>query len=226
MYIVTAPFDLDQALAKIAELLALGDSPDHLANLLCLTRDLADVRQGVQPASFKRMLTDVGRLQKYIGLQEQTEKLKTDQSMLRFLGSGFKEKQLAKLDGEREKFGSLIAGPKWFYAQPRVRLLSAIRDYGLDHSQQGRCRLGRSRSEQSCLSDLHTFRAGRPGRDADPDRGDREAITGDRAALSLGEFRGPSFDQLRFRARRRDVLFPDARAGGLDSPREPSLALS
>lgn len=137
MYIISATFDVEQAQTRAAELLALGDSPDHLAELLGTPRDLEAIRQGVHTASFKQLLESVAHLQKYVEIEKQIEKHRTDQSMLRFLGSGFKEKQLARLEEEREKFGSLIEGPRWFYGHPRVRLLSSIRDYALDHSQQG-----------------------------------------------------------------------------------------
>jgi hypothetical protein len=137
MYVITASFDPDQAQFRLTELLTLGDSPDRLAELLGSSRDLEAVREGVRPASFKQMLIDINRLAKFIALENQFEKLKTDKSMLRFLGSNFKEKQLARIEEEKAKLGSLLDAPRWFYAQPRVRLLSAIRDYALDHSQQG-----------------------------------------------------------------------------------------
>jgi hypothetical protein len=136
MFVITATFDVELAHARISELLALSDSPERLAEQLGLSRDLQSVREGIQSASFKQMLSDIDRIQKFIGLEEQMEKLKGDKSMLRFLGSGFKEKQLERLEEERRKFGSLIEAPRWFYRQPRVRLLSSIRDYALDNSQQ------------------------------------------------------------------------------------------
>jgi hypothetical protein len=105
MYIITATFDPDAAFARASELLALGDSPERLAERLGVPRDLAIVKLGVASSSFKRVL--------------------------------FKEKQIAKLEAESKKLGSLIEAPKWFYQQPRVHLLSSIRDYALDGSQQG-----------------------------------------------------------------------------------------
>jgi hypothetical protein len=137
MLLITAPFDAAQAEAKAAELLALGDLPERLAEMLGTPRDLEAVREGVQVVSFKRVLVEVDRLRKFIELEDQIEKLETDKSLLRFLGSGFKEKQLARLGEEKKKFGSLLEGPAWFYRQPRVRLLSSIRDFALDNSQQG-----------------------------------------------------------------------------------------
>jgi hypothetical protein len=137
MYVITATFDAEQAHAHVNELLALGDSPERLAEHLGIPRDLDYVREGVAVVSFKRLVTEITRLQQFLALETKIEKLEGDKSMLRFLGSGFKEKQRAKLDGERQKFGSLLDGPRWFYQQPRVRLLSAIRDYALDSSQQG-----------------------------------------------------------------------------------------
>ena len=79
--------------------------------MLGITRDLESVREGVKPASFQQVLAEVGEMQKFLEVEKQIEKLKTDQSMLRFLGSGFKEKQLTRLGEERAKFGSLIEGP-------------------------------------------------------------------------------------------------------------------
>jgi hypothetical protein len=137
MYIITATFDPDAAFARASEMLALGDSPERLAERLGVTRDLDMVKKGVLVASFKRLVGDVHGLRQYVEITKQLEEVKADKSMLRFLGSSFKEKQLAKLEAATEKFGSLIDGPKWFYEQPRVQLLSCIRDYALDGSQQG-----------------------------------------------------------------------------------------
>jgi hypothetical protein len=137
MYIITATFDADAAFARTSEMLALGDSPERLAERLGITRDLELVKQGVANASFKRLLTDIGQLKHFVEVNRQIEEVKSDKSMLRFLGAGFKEKQIAKLEEECRKFGFLIEAPKWFYQQPRVQLLSSIRDYALDGSQQG-----------------------------------------------------------------------------------------
>jgi hypothetical protein len=137
MYIITATFDVEQAHAKATELLTLGDSPDRIAERLGAARDLEMIKEGALPASFKKLIGEVTRLKQFVALEKQLGELKNDKSMLRFLGSGFKEKQIAKLNEERRKFGSLIEAPRWFYKQPRVRLLSAIRDYALDGSQQG-----------------------------------------------------------------------------------------
>ena len=137
MYIITATFDADAAFARTSELLALGDAPERLAERLGITRDLEMVKQGVLCASFKRLITDIKQLRHYVEVNKQIEDLKADKSMFRFLGSGFKEKQIAKLEAESKKFGSLIDGPMWFYQQPRIQLLSSIRDYALDGSQQG-----------------------------------------------------------------------------------------
>ncbi|MCE0521397.1 MAG: hypothetical protein LV480_00625 [Methylacidiphilales bacterium] len=137
MYIITATFDADAAFARTSELLALGDSPERLAERLGITRDLEVVKQGVAMAPFKRLLHDMNQLKQYIELNKQIEDVKNDKSAFRFLGTGFKEKQIVKLEEESKKFGSLIEAPKWFYGQPRVQLLSSIRDYALDGSQQG-----------------------------------------------------------------------------------------
>jgi hypothetical protein len=137
MYIITATFDADAAFARTSELLALGDSPERLAERLGIPRDLEAVKQGVVNASFKRMLNDIKQLKRFVEITKQVEQVKNDKSMLRFLGSGFKEKQIAKLEAECRKCGSLIEAPIWFYQQPRVQLLSSIRDYALDGSQQG-----------------------------------------------------------------------------------------
>jgi hypothetical protein len=137
MYIISASFDLDLACIKASELLALGDSPERLAERLGITRDLDVVKEGVAEASFSRIIADLVKIKKYIDVEQQIEDVKNGKSMLGFLGSGYKEKQIAKLKEELRKFGALIEAPRWFYAQPRVRLLSAIRDYALDGSQQG-----------------------------------------------------------------------------------------
>ena len=137
MYIITATFDADAAFARTSELLALGDSPERLAERLGITRDLEVVKQGVVNTSFKRLLTDIKQLKHFVEINRRIEEAKSGKSLLRFLGTGFKERQIAKLEDERQKSGSLIETPKWFYEQPRVQLLSSIRDYALDGSQQG-----------------------------------------------------------------------------------------
>jgi len=137
MYIIMATFDSEQAFARMGELLALGDTPERLAERLGITRDLAAVKEGVATASFKQLLEDLAKLKQFIAIEKQIEEVQADKSMLRFLGTKFKEKQIAKLQAERRKFGSLIEAPRAFYKHPRVRLLSAIRDYALDASQQG-----------------------------------------------------------------------------------------
>lgn len=137
MYIITATFDPEAAFARTREMLALGDSPERLAERLGITRDLETVKLGVVTSSFKRVVTDIVRLKQFIAIEKQIEDVKAGKSILSFLGSGYKEKQVAKLEEERRKFGSLIEAPRWFYKQPRVQLLSAIRDYALDGSQQG-----------------------------------------------------------------------------------------
>ncbi len=137
MYVIIATFDSEQAFARMAEVLALGDTPERLAEQLGITRDLTSVKEGVANVSFKRLIDELARLKQFIEVEKQIEDVKTDKSMLRFLGAKFKEKQLTKLQEQRRKFGSLIEAPRWFYQQPRVRLLSAIRDYALDASQQG-----------------------------------------------------------------------------------------
>ena len=136
MYIIKATFEVDLAYAKLSELLALGDSPERLAERLGNTRDLDMVKDGVANTPFKQVITEIKRLKHYIELDQQIEDVKAGKSMLRFLGAGFQEKQIAKLQEERRKFGSLLEVPRWFYKQPRVRLLSAIRDYALDGSLQ------------------------------------------------------------------------------------------
>lgn len=137
MYIITATFDADAAFLRVSELLALGDSPERLAERLGVIRDLNMVKQGVQPSSFRRLLTDLKHLKQYVDLRRQVEDVRNGRSVMRFLGEGFKEKQIARLEEEAKKFDSLIDSPTWFYQQPRVQLLSAIRDYALDGSQQG-----------------------------------------------------------------------------------------
>jgi len=137
MHIIAASFDLEAALTRTREVLALGDSPERLGEKLGITRDLDVVKEGVVPASFKRLIADITKLRQYKEVEKQLEEIKADKSMLRFLGAAFKEKQIVKLEEDLRKFGSLIEAPRWFYKQPRVQLLSAIRDYALDGSQQG-----------------------------------------------------------------------------------------
>ena len=137
MHIIAASFDAEAAMTRTREVLALGDSPERLAEKLGITRELEVVKEGVVVTSYKRLAADIKKLTQYKEIEKQLEEVKSDKSMLRFLGAKFKEKQVAKLEEDLLKFGSLIEAPRWFYRQPRVQLLSAIRDYALDGSQQG-----------------------------------------------------------------------------------------
>jgi hypothetical protein len=137
MHVISVKFDGDLALARVTELLELGNAPERLAELLGITRDLPDVRDGIAIASFRRLRTDLDRIRLFLEIEKHIDEVKNDKSLLRFLGDGFKEKQLSRLEEERAKFGSLIDTPRWFYQQPRVRLLSAIRDSALDGCQLG-----------------------------------------------------------------------------------------
>jgi hypothetical protein len=137
MHIIAASFDAEAALSRTSEVLALGDSPERLAEKLGITRDLDVIKLGVAPASFKRLKEDIIKLKQYVEVEKQIEDIKSGGSMLRFLGEKFKDKQVVRLEEDLRKFGDLIEAPRWFYKQPRVQLLSAIRDYALDGSQQG-----------------------------------------------------------------------------------------
>lgn len=138
MYIITASFDPEAAIERASELLALGDSPERLAERLGISRDLDMVKKGVMLFPFKRLISDLKEIKNYKEIERQIEEVKSGKGMMSFLGgSSYKEKQITKLEAERRKFGALIEAPRWFYMQPRVQLLSAIRDYALDGSQQG-----------------------------------------------------------------------------------------
>lgn len=137
MYIITATFDSEAALARTSELLALGDSPERLAERLGITRDLAAVKEGVVTTSFKRVMADLQKLKQFVDIEKKIEEVRAGKGMIKFLGAAYQEKQVQKLEEERRKFGSLIEAPRWFYKQPRIQLLSAIRDYALDGSLQG-----------------------------------------------------------------------------------------
>src|ERR1700678_4371750 len=100
MYIITATFDADAAFARTSEMLALGDSPERLAERLGITRDLEMVKQGVVNASFKKLLGDIKQLEYFVGINRKIEEVKNGKSLLRFLGEGMKEKQIAKLEEE------------------------------------------------------------------------------------------------------------------------------
>jgi hypothetical protein len=136
MHIIKASFENELAYAKLSELLALGHSPERLAERLGLSRDLDMVTQGVAAVSFTHVVDEIKRLQAFMDIERQIADLQAGKSKLRFLGAGFQERQIARLQDERRKFGSLLEVPRWFYKQPRVRLLACIRDYALDGSIQ------------------------------------------------------------------------------------------
>jgi hypothetical protein len=132
MYVITATFDPELAQARIREMLALGDTPEALAERLGIARDATMVTQGVVTGSFKRLLTEVKKHRQFLDIGRQIAEARKGTTMGRFLGSGFQEKKVAKLEEERKKFGSPLEAQHWFYSHPRVVLLSTVRDYALD----------------------------------------------------------------------------------------------
>ena len=137
MHIIAASFDVEAALSRASEVLALGDSPERLAEKLGITRDIDMIKEGVAQASFRRLREDIVKIKQYVEVERQIDEIKNGSSMLRFLGEKFKDKQVVRLQEDLRKFGDLIEAPRWFYKQARVQLLSSIRDYALDGSQQG-----------------------------------------------------------------------------------------
>lgn len=137
MYILTVAFDPELALAKTSEVLALEDSPERLAEKLNVTKELPQVKEGVNQRAFRRLIEEVDKLKKYLDIEKEIDEVQSPNYKLRFLGSTFREGQLVKLNEAKRKLGSLIEAPRWFYKQPRVNLLSAIRDFALDGSMTG-----------------------------------------------------------------------------------------
>ena len=132
MYVITATFDKELAYGRIREMLTLGDAPEALAERLGIVRDTELVKQGVVTTSFKRLTTDLKRYRQFLDIGQQIEEARKGGTMARFLGSGFQEKKVAKLEEERKKFESPLEAQRWFYSHPRVVLLSAVRDFALD----------------------------------------------------------------------------------------------
>lgn len=129
MFVITATFDEELALGRIRDMLALADTPETLAERLGIERDVDLVRRAVVTPSFKRLLNDVKARKQYVEIGRQIDEVKTG-GLVRLFGS--KEKKIARLEEERGKIPPLIDTERWFYAHPRVNLLSTIRDYALD----------------------------------------------------------------------------------------------
>jgi hypothetical protein len=134
MFVITATFDAELACSQIRELLVLADAPEALAERLGIVRDAAMVKQGVITTSFRRLATEIKRRRQYLEIGEQITEARKGKSVARFLGAGFQEKKVAKLEEERTKLDSNLETQRWFYTHPRVVLLSSIRDFALDGS--------------------------------------------------------------------------------------------
>ena len=134
MFVITATFDPELAYARIRELLTLGDAPEALAERLGVARDVELVKQGVITTSFKRLLTELKRHRQFLDIGQQIAEAREGRTAARFLGAGFQEKKVARLEEERKKFDSPLEAQRWFYSHPRVVLLSAVRDFALDGS--------------------------------------------------------------------------------------------
>jgi hypothetical protein len=134
MYVITATFDPEMACSQIRELLVMADTPEALAERLGLTRDAAMVKQGVVTTSFKRLLTEIKKRRQFLDIGAQVAEARGGKSVARFLGAGFQDKKVAKLEQERTKLDSNLEAQRWFYSHPRVVLLSSMRDFALDGS--------------------------------------------------------------------------------------------
>jgi hypothetical protein len=137
MYVLCATFEPELALNKVAELLALADTPDRLAEKLAIQDELDRVKAGVAGGSFKRLVQDIERIRKFLDLEKEMEDIRAGKWAFAFMGKSFAEGKLKALAEKRRKFGSLIEAPRWYYQQERVRLLSAMRDAALEGSEQG-----------------------------------------------------------------------------------------
>jgi len=134
MFVITATFDPELAKSAIREVLTMADTPEALAERLGIARDADMVKQGVVTTSFKRLLTDMKRRRQFLDIGSQVDEARGGKTMARFLGSGFQEKKVAKLEDERKKLDTLVETQRWFYTHPRVVLLSTLRDFALDGS--------------------------------------------------------------------------------------------
>jgi hypothetical protein len=129
MFVITATFDEELALGRIRDMLALAETPEILAERLNIERDVELVHKAVITPSFKRLSNDVKAQKQYVAIGKQIDEVKTG-GLVRLFGS--KEKKIARLEEERGKLPPLLATKRWFYAHPRVNLLSTIRDHALD----------------------------------------------------------------------------------------------
>jgi hypothetical protein len=136
VYILTSTFDADTAVSKVAELLALGDQAERLAEKLGLPKTTEQVQEGVKAVSFKKLISDVEKLKTVLTLEQDIEKLKQGHWSQKFVGRTFIDSKLTSLVTKKRKLGSIVEAPRWYYKQPRVWLLAAIRDYALDASNQ------------------------------------------------------------------------------------------
>lgn len=137
MYVLKATFDPDLAIKKVGELLALGDEPERLAEKLGVGSHVDRIRDGIAKGDFKRLFDHIERLRKFIEFEKQMETIRSGKWAFNFMGKGFAEKRLEGLALKRRKLGSLIEAPRWFYKQERVRLISMLRDFAVELSEQG-----------------------------------------------------------------------------------------
>jgi hypothetical protein len=134
MFVITATFEEELALARIRDVLAMADTPEAMAERLDLARDLETVRQAVVTPSLRRLMTEVKSRRQYLEITQQIETARSGKSPARFFGGGFSEKKVSRLNEERRKIPPLLDAMRWFYTLPRVVVLSSIRDFALDGS--------------------------------------------------------------------------------------------
>jgi hypothetical protein len=136
-YALKATFEKDLALQRVQEMLSMGDDPEKIAEKLTVARDVQKIQSGIADANFARLYKDVEKLAEFLVLEKEVEDVKAGNWTFSFMGKGFSEKKIAKLNEKIRKFGSLLDSPKWFYGHNRVWLLEMIRDYALDGSVHG-----------------------------------------------------------------------------------------
>lgn len=137
MYILKATFDRDLAVSKMADMLALADNPERMSDKLNLREHRELIEDGIRPISGKKLIQAVAKVKETLSLDQEIGKIQEGGTFVsKLLGKSFARNKMEKLNERRRRLGNITEAPRWFYHEPRVWLLSALRDFAMEVSNQ------------------------------------------------------------------------------------------
>ncbi len=133
VWVLRSKFAPKTATTKTEEILNL--EAEAMAGVLGVPDAVDRVREGVFQKDHDHLVEIVTAHSKQHDLLSQAKDLQEGKSLWRFLGQQAVENRQEKLRNQALRLGGKLDAASWFYQQPRVWLLSLIRDAALDSSR-------------------------------------------------------------------------------------------